>query len=756
MAEEKKKPEAALHDSLPVIRNDAVVKQKEGATAPQKGDSYIALRELLAKSFTPEEIAEVDGAYALARQSHEGQHRYSGEPYIIHPICVARILAEMGMDKESVIAALLHDVVEDTDETLADITAKFGKTIAHLVDGVTKLGKVPLSTKEEQQAENIRKMLLAMSQDIRVIIIKLADRLHNMRTLNFKPEQKRRDTALETLEIYAPIAHRLGIRAIKEELEDLAISYLDPVAYHEIEESIQLQGNARREFLEEIKARIQARVDQVVPGARIDGRIKSVHGIYRKMYMQNHNFDEIYDIYAVRIIVDSVIDCYNCLGIIHDMFRPIPGRFKDYISTPKPNMYQSLHTTVIGKEGVPFEVQIRTWEMHYTAEYGIAAHWKYKLGMSGKDKFEERLAWIRQLLENQKDSENVEDIVQTIKSDLVPDDVFVFTPRGDVINLPTGATVIDFAYAIHSAVGNRMVGAKVDGRIVPLDYQVKTGEIVEVLTSAQPGKGPSRDWLKIVRTSEARGKIRAWYKKEKREENIIEGKAELEREFRRNNIRLADDALKEFLQKIADRQHCNSLEDFYAAIGYGGISVIRMMPSIKEAYYKLVKANQPPEVIITPPKKRVKSSEGVIVEGIDNCLIKFARCCSPLPGDQIIGFITRGHGVSIHKRDCTNVPQVIALCNEPERWINAYWDKNVKEEFKSSLLITCLDRVGLLADVSGQLANMHVMIHSMNTRELKDGRCTLTMTITVDGVEHMRSVMAKVSKIDGVLKVDRS
>ena len=367
MTDEKKRPEAALHDSLPVIRNDAAVKQTESAPAPQKGDGYIALRELLAKSFSPEEIAEVDGAYALARQSHEGQHRYSGEPYIIHPICVARILAEMGMDKESVIAALLHDVVEDTDETLEDITAKFGKTIAHLVDGVTKLGKVPLSTKEEQQAENIRKMLLAMSQDIRVIIIKLADRLHNMRTLNFKPEQKRRDTALETLEIYAPIAHRLGIRAIKEELEDLAISYLDPVAYHEIEESIQLQGNARREFLEEIKTRIQARVDQVVPGARIDGRIKSVHGIYRKMYMQNHNFDEIYDIYAVRIIVDSVIDCYNCLGIIHDMFRPIPGRFKDYISTPKPNMYQSLHTTVIGKEGVPFEVQIRTWEMHYTA-----------------------------------------------------------------------------------------------------------------------------------------------------------------------------------------------------------------------------------------------------------------------------------------------------------------------------------------------------------------------------------------------------
>ena len=498
------------------------------------------------------------------------------------------------------------------------------------------------------------------------------------------------------------------------------------------------------------------RMEQEGIRCKVYGRVKHTYSIYRKMFAQNKTLDEIFDLYAFRVIVDDIPECYNVLGCIHDMFKPVLGRFKDYIGTPKPNMYQSLHTTVIGREGIPFEVQIRTWEMHQTAEYGIAAHWKYKQGMANKKLGSEvDFEWVRKLLESQQDTD-AEEFVRTLKVDMFSDEVFVFTPNGDVKSLPAGATPIDFAYNIHSAVGNSMVGARVNGRMVPYDYQLQNGEIVEVLTSAQPGKGPSRDWLKIVRTSEARGKIRAWYKKEKREENIIEGKAELEREFRRNNIRLADDALKEFLQKIADRQHCNSLEDFYAAIGYGGISVIRMMPSIKEAYYKLVKANQPPEVIITPPKKRVKSSEGVIVEGIDNCLIKFARCCSPLPGDQIIGFITRGHGVSIHKRDCTNVPQVIALCNEPERWINAYWDKNVKEEFKSSLLITCLDRVGLLADVSGQLANMHVMIHSMNTRELKDGRCTLTMTITVDGVEHMRSVMAKVSKIDGVLKVDRS
>lgn len=716
---------------------------------------YEELRNLLVTIFSPEDVEQIDKAFNTANRAHEGQLRCSGQPYVIHPILVAKIVAELGMDKESVIAALLHDVVEDTDLTLEDVTEKFGKSVASLVDGVTKLGKVPLSTREEVQAENVRKMLLAMSEDIRVIIIKLADRLHNMRTLEFMPPQKQRDIALETLEIYAPIAHRLGIRAVKEELEDLAIKYLDPVGYAEIEKSLEVRGKSRRDYLDEIKGRIEERVCKSVKDAHIDGRVKSIHGIYRKMYMQNKNFDEIYDVYAIRIIVDTVIDCYNCLGIIHDMFRPIPGRFKDYISTPKANMYQSLHTTVIGKEGIPFEVQIRTWEMHYTAEYGIAAHWKYKLGISGTQKFEERLSWIRQLLESQKDTEDVEEIVRTIKSDLVPEEVFVFTPKGDVISLPTGATVIDFAYAIHSAVGNRMIGAKVDGRIVPIDYKVKTGEIVEVLTSSQQGKGPSRDWLKIVKTSEAKNKIRSWFKKEKREENIVEGKAELEREFKRNFIRLYDQELQAFLTKLAERQHCATLDDFYAAIGYGGISVIRMMPHIKEEYNKILKTKEESQIKIVPEKKK-KSSNGVIVEGIDNCLVKFSKCCNPLPGDEIIGFITRGHGVSIHNRNCTNVPRDIAAAAEPDRWIPAYWSNTVKEEFKATLLATCIDRVGLIADVSGQLANMHVMIHSLTTRELKDGRCTLLMTITVNGVEHLNSVIGRISKINGMLSVERS
>ncbi len=722
-------------------------------STPEEG--LAKLTEIIGKSYTEEEIANVKKAYELAAKVHEGQKRLSGEPYIMHPLSVALILARLGMDDASIIAAMLHDTVEDTDLTNDEIKKEFGDTVAELVDGVTKIGRVPLQTKEEQQAENIRKMLIAMSRDIRVIIIKLADRLHNMRTLMYKPEQRRRDIALETIEIYAPIAHRLGIRPIKEELEDLSISYLDPVAYNDIGKALEQQSKSRNEFLADIKARIEERIKTVVSGAQVSGRIKSVHGIYRKMYMQNKNFDEIYDIYAVRIIVDSVIDCYNCLGVIHDMFKPIPGRFKDYISTPKPNMYQSLHTTVLGKEGIPFEVQIRTWEMHHTAEYGIAAHWKYKLGINGTVKFEERLAWIRQLLENQSDSEDVEDLVSTIKSDLVPEEVFVFTPKGDVFNLPMGATVIDFAYAIHSAVGNKMIGAKVDGRIVPLDYQVKTGEIVEVLTSSQPGKGPSRDWLNIVKTSQARAKIRQWYKKERRDENIAEGKAEVEKEFKRNFIRLAEPEYTEFINKIAERQHCKSIEDFYAAIGYGGISLMHMMPKIKEDYVKMTKAEEP-VINIAPVKKRTKSTEGVVVEGIDNCLIKFSRCCNPLPGDNIIGFITRGHGVSIHTRNCPNVPADISKAGEPDRWVVAYWDTNIREDFKCTLQISCLNRIGLFADVSSLLANMHIMINDISTRNTKDGRTSIMLTVSVNGVEHLNSLTAKLSKISGVLSVERT
>ncbi len=713
------------------------------------------LLEFIGKDCTENEICDIRKAYNIANEAHEGQKRLSGEPYIMHPLSVALILASLGMDEASIVAAILHDTVEDTSLTHEEVEKEFGTTIAELVEGVTKIGKVPLQTKEEQQAENIRKMLMAMSRDIRVIIIKLADRLHNMRTLMFKPEQRRREIALETIEIYAPIAHRLGIRPIKEELEDLSISYLDPVAYSEIEESLENQSRTRNEFLSDIQARIRERIETVVSGAQVNGRIKSVHGIYRKMYMQNKNFDQIYDIYAVRIIVDTVIDCYNCLGVIHDMFKPIPGRFKDYISTPKPNMYQSLHTTVLGKEGIPFEVQIRTWDMHHTAEFGIAAHWKYKLGINGTAKFEERLSWIRQLLESQSETEDVEDIVSTIKSDLVPEEVFVFTPKGDVFSLPSGATVIDFAYAIHSAVGNKMIGAKVDGKIVPLDYKVKTGEIVEVMTSSQQGKGPSRDWLNIVKTSQARSKIRQWFKKERREENVAEGKAQIEREFKRNFIRLNEAEYNEFIEKAAERQHCKDIDDFYAAIGYGGISLVRLMPKFKEDYSKLNKADES-AIKIVQPKKKTKSKEGVVVEGIDNCLIKFSRCCNPLPGDDIIGFITRGYGVSIHTRSCTNVPKDISLAGEPERWVTAYWGADIKEDFKCTLSLFCLNRIGMLADISSLLASMRIMINDLSTRNTKDGRAIIMVTVSVNGVEHLNSLVSKLSKVEGVLTIERS
>ncbi len=736
--------------------------EDEKKFVPENPDElYTKLITLVRENMTENDVALVEKAYFIAKKAHEGQFRFSGEPYIIHPVSVAIILYNLGMDGESMAAALLHDVVEDTDMTKENIQEEFGEDVANLVEGVTKLGKVPIFTKEEQQAENVRKMLMAMSQDIRVIIIKLADRIHNMRTLSFMRPDKRREKAQETLEIYAPIAHRLGIRGVKEELEDLAISYLDPVAYKEIRDKLEHQQSKRKEYLDNIQKKISERIKLVVPNASISGRIKSVHGIYRKMYMQGKSFDEIYDIYAVRIIVDDVIDCYNCLGIIHDMFKSIPGRFKDYISTPKANMYQSLHTTVIGDEGIPFEVQIRTWEMHRTAEYGVAAHWKYKLGMNGRQKFEEKFSWIRQLLESQNVSENPQDIVNTIKTDLVQEEVFVFTPKGTVINLPAGATVVDFAYAIHSAVGNRMIGAKVDGRIVPIDYVVKTGEIVEIITSSQQNKGPSRDWLKFVKTSGARNKIRSWFKKERREENILEGRMEVEREFKRNFIRLDDKQFDKFVLEIAQKQRFNSAEDFFAAIGYGGISLNKMMPHIKDGYVKEFKQPEPVEedvIKITKPspKKRTKSQEGVVIEGIDNCLIKLSKCCSPLPGDNIIGFITRGHGVSIHKRDCTNVPKVIELADEPDRWIAASWDSDAKEDFTATVSLTCLDRVGLMADISKMIADMRVMIYGINTKSKKDGRASLELTIGVNGIEHLNSVMAKLKKINGVLDAERA
>lgn len=717
---------------------------------------YDKLRKKFNNVFSEESIAVIDKAFNLANEAHGEQRRRSGEPYIIHPIAVSTILFdELGMDMPSVAAAMLHDVVEDTEYELSDIKELFGDEIALLVDGVTKISRVQISSREEQQAENLRKMLIAMSQDIRVIIIKLADRVHNIRTLQYVPEEKRRLTAKETLEIYAPIAHRLGIRAFKEELEDRSISFLDPVAYHDIETRLEIQSSQRLEFLKQIQTRITDRVHETIKDAKVDGRIKSVHGIYRKMFIGGKSFDQIYDIYAIRIIVDTVVDCYNCLGLVHDMFHSIPGRFKDYISNPKPNMYQSLHTTLIGGEGIPFEVQIRTWDMHRNAEYGIAAHWKYKMGRNDRD-VDKRLVWIRQMLESQQESGNAGDIVQDIKSDLTSEEVFVITPKGTVICLPLGSTVIDFAYAIHSAVGNKMTGAKVDGRIVPIDYEVKTGEIVEILTSSQQGKGPSRDWLKIVKTSAARSKIRSWFKKEKRDENIVAGKAEFDRELRKINVRLDDEQYMLLLETLTDKQHLNSADDFYAAIGYGGISISRIMSQIRDEVAKIMAASQPVQTEIKLVKPRRSSGDGVIVEGIDNCLVKLSKCCGPIPGDDIVGFITRGHGVSVHKRDCPNVPKNIESSAEPERWLKVYWENTGTQGFNATLAISCIDRMSMLADVSVALANMHVMIHNVNTRDPKDGTFLIYMTISVNNAEHLKAITSKLMKINGILKIERS
>lgn len=702
---------------------------------------------------------KIKKAYDIAKAAHQDQKRRSGEPYIMHPVAVAQILLNFGMDNECIISALLHDVVEDTKVSIDFIKEHFGDEVALLVDGVTKLGKIPLSTREEVQAENIRKMFIAMNKDVRVIIIKLADRLHNMRTAKFWPDYKQREKSLETLEIYAPIAHRLGIRAIKDELEDLSVRYLDPIAYKEIENNLSMKKEEGERFLNDIKAQIQERITPLIKNATISSRVKSVHGIFRKVYIKGKSFEEIYDIYAVRIIVDTMIDCYNALGIVHDMFKPIPGRFKDYISTPKPNMYQSLHTTVLSKDGIPFEIQIRTWEMHRTAEYGIAAHWKYKLGKGGKDALDEKLSWIHRMIETGESTDTAEDLVASIKGDLSVEEVYVFTPKGDIKSLPTGSTVIDFAYAIHSAVGNKMVGAKADGRIVPLDYQIKTGERIEILTTNQQGKGPSRDWLSIVKTGEARSKIRSWFKKERREENIEEGKASVKRELRRNFIGLSGAKYDEFIKRISEKQHFAHVDEFYAAVGYGGIQINRLMPGIKDEYNKNWKEKEPEKPqfsnIVDRPRKN-SSSNGVIVEGIDNCLIKMARCCNPLPGEEIIGFITRGHGLSIHRRNCVNVPQDLEHCAEPERWIHAYWDDSVKIETQSTLDVYAIDRDGIVLDITSTLMNMHVKIHSINARPINDGNCLTTLTVAVSSKEHLDNIVRIIRKIEGVYHIERT
>ena len=697
-------------------------------------------------------------AYKVAEEAHKDQRRRSGEPYISHPVAVAIILVGLGMDTDTLVAALLHDVVEDTATTSDSIEKQFGKDVALMVDGVTKLGQVPFSTREEQQAENVRKMLLAMAQDVRVIIIKLADRLHNMRTLESMPPQKQRDKSLETMEVYAPLAHRLGLKLVKEELEDTALRFLDPDAYAEIESQLKLRRDERDKFLAMMRQRLSDRLTAEHMNFHLESRVKSIYGIYRKVYMQGRDFDEIFDVYALRVIVDTVIECYNVLGIVHDLFRPIPNRFKDYISMPKANMYQSLHTTVLDKEGIPFEIQIRTWDMHYVAEYGVAAHWKYKAGLSGKDSLEEKIAWVRQLLEAQQESDDVEDIVRSIKTDIAPEEVFAFTPKGDVISLPSGSTIIDFAYAIHSAVGNRMMGAKVDGRIVPIDTPVKTGMVIEIITGNT--KGPNRDWLKIVKTSEARNKIRSWFKKEKREENIAAGREELEKEFRRSSISLTDQQEEEFLSYLAEKQQMNSVDDFLAAIGYGGISLSKIAPRIKSDYIRMFRTTEEEKAAQTMPKlveKKSKVSSGVIVEGLDSCLVKFAQCCNPLPGDEIIGYITRGSGVSIHKIDCPNVANSMKDPEQASRWVSAHWAETTQREvFKSSIELLAGDRGLLNGEVRVTLNNMHIPIHALQARELKDGMTSVTLTLGTVNVEQLTNIMSNLRKIDGVVDVKRA
>ena len=708
-------------------------------------------------------------AFTYADTAHHGQLRKSGEPYIIHPVAVAEIVADLELDIDSVVAALLHDCIEDTASTHEEIAKRFNPTVAELVEGVTKLTKMQFVTKEEEQMENLRKMLMAMSRDIRVILIKVCDRLHNMRTMEYQSPRKQREKSLETMEIYAPIAHRLGMQKIKWELEDLSLRYLDPVGYKEIEDELIERSSAHEEFLAGIQQRIEQRLGQEGLHCTIYGRVKHIYSIYRKMFAQNKTLDEIFDLYAFRVIVSDIPECYNVLGCIHDMFKPVLGRFKDYIGTPKPNMYQSLHTTVIGREGIPFEVQIRTWEMHQTAEYGIAAHWKYKQGMANKKLgTEQEFEWVRRLLESQQDAD-AEEFVSTLKVDLFADEVFVFTPNGDVKSLPQGATPIDFAYNIHSAIGNTMVGAKVNGRMVGFDYQLHNGDIVEINTS-KSAHGPSRDWMKIAKSSEARSKIRQWFKRERREENIAQGRASFESELKHVGLTMSQITASDVLPSILKRVSFQSLDEMYAAIGYGGLTALKavnrvrdellqinraaaMAKAAEEAAAKAAQEAKAAQQSALP--KKVKSEKGIVVEGLSNCLVKFSKCCTPVPGDEIVGFITRGYGVSVHRRDCPNAAQDRRTGADQGRWIKVTWSDDIREAYSTALEVVCKDRPNLLVDISTALSTTKVSITGMNVHATADGFAIFHVTISVTDAKQLDQVMRKLHGISSVMKVNR-
>ena len=709
------------------------------------------------------DIGRISAAYDMARLAHSGQLRKDGSPYVTHCVAAADISVDMGLDEDSIVAALLHDVIEDTQLTHHDIARQFGEPVANIVEGVTKLTRVQYTSKEDEQMENLRKMLMAMSKDIRVILIKIADRLHNMRTMAYQTEEKQRIKSLETMEIYAPIAHRLGMQRAKWELEDLALMYLDPTGYNEIMQTLQERMPTLEAFMSDVEGKMKKRLEEELH-VSVFSRIKHIYSIYRKMYAQKLDINGIFDLCAFRVIVDTIPDCYNVLGIIHDMFKPVPGRFKDYISTPKPNMYQSVHTTVIGSQGIPFEVQIRTWEMHRTAEYGIAAHWKYKIGDSGvKTGDEEKFAWVRRLLESQQESDAT-DFFHNLKIDMFADEVFVFSPKGDVINLPAGATPIDFAYSIHSAIGNSMVGASVNGRIVTFDHVLQNGDIVEVRT-AKNAPGPSRDWLNIAKSGSARTKIKQWFKKERREENIARGREVFEAELKNKGLRMEDITDENILPQLLKKVSYSSLEEMYAAIGYGGMAATRAVNRIKDELARqhnaidkrtvLDKVTEAAERREQLAKKTSKPVHGVLVEGLDNCLIKFSRCCTPVPGDDIIGYITRGQGVSIHRVDCENARRRAERPDEEGRWINVSWADEIRETYMTTLTVISRERGGLVMDIATIMNALNTKVRSINARDTGD-KSIVVITLESKGLDELKTVINRLQGISGVVEVNRN
>ncbi len=722
------------------------------------------------------DVDKIQAAYDYAAALHEGQFRNSGEAYITHPVAVAEIVAGLELDTDSICAALLHDTVEDCGDrtNCREITKRFGPDVAMLVEGLTKLVALQIDDKEEAHIENLRKMLLAMSKDVRVIFIKLCDRLHNMRTLDAKPDHKRRVTALETMQVYAPLAHRLGMQKIKQELENLGMQYLDPIGYGEVKAEIERKYGMSLEFIENIRATVSEKLAENNIPYTLEGRIKTAYSIYNKMFKHNKTFDEVYDFYALRIIVDTELECYTVLGIIHEMFNSIPGRFKDYISTPKPNMYRSLHTTVIGRDGIPFEVQIRTWEMHHIAEYGVAAHWKYKSGAASQAELDQKLEWISRLIETEDGTRDPEEFMNALKIDIFHDEVFVFTPKGDVRALPQGATVIDFAYAIHSEVGNKMLGAKINGSIVPIDRVLENGEIVEILTSSA-AKGPSRDWLGIVKTGEARNKIRQWFKREKRADNILVGKIALDAEIKKLAPHISEAKRQEAVTNVAQKMGYTTSDDLYNSIGYGELPVTKTLRRLKDELDSLLppepaeeassefSAGLTPEAVsqvaTAARPHNLKSNSGVVVDGADGCAVKFAKCCNPLPGDEVVGFVTKGYGISIHKMDCPNVVQGRANPDMADRWKPAYWETAMGEDRKSVyealLQIYTLDAVGVLADITVALADMKVSILQINSQKAGVDRAIINLKISCKNVEHYNSIVSRLRSLPNIMDVIR-